>query len=203
MVKNLDNEQNTKDLILKTTIELINSEGFDSITIRRIATLANVNVASINYHFKSKDNLINEALKIITSTFRHAFVILSEDSSNPREQLESFVKKYIKIAFDYPKIMKQVLSHGIFSFPVQQEYISFFKDLGFDKLKEIISRITGEKDDKKLTLKVLQLLGSILFPVVMSPIIGQITNINFLDIDTMYSYIEDQLDNILQSPESK
>lgn len=203
MAKNLENEQNTKDLILKTTIELINSEGFDGITTRKIASLANVNVASINYHFKSKDNLINEALKIITSTFRNAFIILGEDFDDPKKQLKKFIKTYIKIAFDYPKIMKQVLGQGIFSFPVQQEYLSFFKNLGFDKLKEIISKITGENDERKLTLKVLQLLGSILFPIVMSPIIGQITNINFLDIDTMYSYVEDQIDNILQSSENR
>lgn len=198
MKKNLDIEQNTKDLILKTTIDLINSEGFDNITVRKIASLANVNVASINYHFKSKENLINESLKIITSNFRVAFEILDDDSLKPKKKLKNFIRSYIKIAYDYPQIMKHVIGQGIFSFPIQQEYISYFKNFGFEKIKGIISKITGEKDDNQLTLKVIQLLGSILFPIVMSPLISQITAINFSNIDTMYSYIDAQLDNILK-----
>lgn len=198
MVINLNNEENTKDIILKTTIELINSEGFDNITIRKIASLANVNVASINYHFKSKDNLINEALKVITTNFRAAFEVLNEASSDPRKQLEGFIKTYIKIAYTYPAIMKRIIGQGIFSFPIQQEYIFFFKNFGFNKIKEIISNITGEKNDNQLTLKVIQTLSSVLFPIVLSPILVPITDINFMDVNVMYSYIEAQLDNILK-----
>lgn len=203
LIKNLDNEQNTKDIILKTTINLINSEGFESITVRRIATLANVNVASINYHFKSKDNLINESLKIITANFRAAFEILKEDNPNPRDQLEDFIKTYIKIAYDYPQIVKRVIGQGIFSFPTQQEIVLFFKTFGFDKIKKIISKITGEKDETQLTLKVIQILGSIFFPILLSPISSQITNIDFSNIDNMDSYIKAQLDSILKASENK
>lgn len=39
-----------KDLILQATLQLIDDEGFDAISSRKIAKRANVNVALINYY---------------------------------------------------------------------------------------------------------------------------------------------------------
>ena len=42
---------NTKDRILNSTLYIIGKEGFQNVTIRKIAATADVNVASINYYF--------------------------------------------------------------------------------------------------------------------------------------------------------
>ncbi|MEC3533749.1 TetR family transcriptional regulator, partial [Bacillus thuringiensis] len=39
----------TKEKILNTTLELIKNEGFESVTIRKIAALSDVNIALVNY----------------------------------------------------------------------------------------------------------------------------------------------------------
>lgn len=47
----------TKDRILVAAATLFGQRGFDGTTIRRIAELADVNLAAINYHFRSKEEL--------------------------------------------------------------------------------------------------------------------------------------------------
>lgn len=46
-----------KDCILNSAIELFSKKGFDGVSIREIATLAEVHFASIRYHFGDKENL--------------------------------------------------------------------------------------------------------------------------------------------------
>ncbi|MED2485085.1 TetR/AcrR family transcriptional regulator, partial [Bacillus thuringiensis] len=40
----------TKEKILNTTLELIKKEGFEKVTIRKIAKLLDINIALVNYH---------------------------------------------------------------------------------------------------------------------------------------------------------
>jgi TetR/AcrR family transcriptional regulator, regulator of cefoperazone and chloramphenicol sensitivity len=58
----------TRKAILEATVNCIEKYGLDKLTIRRIAVEAGTNVASINYHFKSKDHLVSEAFSM---TIKH------------------------------------------------------------------------------------------------------------------------------------
>jgi AcrR family transcriptional regulator len=60
----------TKQKIIDVAIELFALKGFDGVSIREIAKLADVNVAALNYHFKSKENLRQEILDYIMLDFR-------------------------------------------------------------------------------------------------------------------------------------
>ena len=60
-------DQSTKEKILKIARVLFADNGFDGTSIRDIAKAAEVNVASVNYHFSSKENLF---LEIIASGYR-------------------------------------------------------------------------------------------------------------------------------------
>jgi len=63
-------EPNVKDRILDATIELIGQcASIENVTIRDIAAKAGVGVGLINYHFQTKENLINQCVqKIIGNT---------------------------------------------------------------------------------------------------------------------------------------
>ena len=52
----------TKDIILKTTLKLFAKNGYGGTSVRKIAYVANVNVAAINYHFSSKEKLLQEVI---------------------------------------------------------------------------------------------------------------------------------------------
>jgi AcrR family transcriptional regulator len=55
--------QRTRELILTATAQLIGREGWDAVTVRKIASAAGINPALVNYHFGSKDDLMLAALE--------------------------------------------------------------------------------------------------------------------------------------------
>src|SRR4029079_6422408 len=54
----------TRNLIIKAAVSLFEEKGFERSSVRDIVTKARVNQAAINYHFKGKDGLYLEVLKI-------------------------------------------------------------------------------------------------------------------------------------------
>lgn len=68
--KTVLSDLDTKQRIMEVSIHLFATKGFDGTSIREIAKLANVNVASLNYHFKSKENLRTEAMEYVISEFK-------------------------------------------------------------------------------------------------------------------------------------
>ncbi len=61
----------TKHRILESATRLFAERGFDAVPLRDIAVEADVNGASINYHFGSKEQLIREV-------YRRLFIVLNE-----------------------------------------------------------------------------------------------------------------------------
>lgn len=53
----------TKERILAAAEELFACYGFAGASLRQVTTTANVNLAAVNYHFGSKENLINEVFR--------------------------------------------------------------------------------------------------------------------------------------------
>src|SRR5690606_21016003 len=53
----------TKDRILSAAEELFAQHGFAGTSLRQVTSLAAVNIAAVNYHFGSKENLINEVVR--------------------------------------------------------------------------------------------------------------------------------------------
>lgn len=55
----------TKDRILRAAEKLFAAEGFEKVSLRAITQAAEVNLASVNYHFGSKDALIDAIIENI------------------------------------------------------------------------------------------------------------------------------------------
>lgn len=53
----------TKDRILSAAEELFAQNGFAGTSLRQVTTRADVNIAAVNYHFGSKENLVNEVFR--------------------------------------------------------------------------------------------------------------------------------------------
>mgnify|MGYP003617846836 FL=1 len=53
----------TKDRILHAAEELFAQQGFAASSRRQVTSRADVNIAAVNYHFGSKDNLVNEVFR--------------------------------------------------------------------------------------------------------------------------------------------
>ena len=53
----------TKDRILAAAEELFAQFGFAGTSLRQVTSRADVNIAAVNYHFGSKENLVNEVFR--------------------------------------------------------------------------------------------------------------------------------------------
>jgi AcrR family transcriptional regulator len=53
----------TKDRILGAAEDLFAQHGFAGTSLRQVTSLAAVNIAAVNYHFGSKENLVNEVFR--------------------------------------------------------------------------------------------------------------------------------------------
>lgn len=53
----------TKDRILAAAEELFAQNGFAGTSLRQVTSRADVNIAAVNYHFGSKENLVNEVFR--------------------------------------------------------------------------------------------------------------------------------------------
>ena len=53
----------TKDRILGAAEELFAQHGFAGTSLRQVTSRADVNIAAVNYHFGSKENMVNEVFR--------------------------------------------------------------------------------------------------------------------------------------------
>lgn len=102
------NKHDAKDQIINSTIELIREYGDTSkITIRDICEKSNVGVGLVNYHFQSKENLINICVQKIIGNIINGFDELQKSINlNPIEKIKLLLRINLKFLIENPGISK-------------------------------------------------------------------------------------------------
>ena len=198
-----DKNINTKEKILSTTIELYGMKG--DITVREICEKAGVNVASINYHFGSKDNLLKEVEKHYSRLlFNIQNEIIMDKSKEPRRKLIDWANALMKFVLDYPALIMLVTNLVLQDESYNPEIINKF--LGSKESKEniqkIIYSITKIDNKEILNFKYMQLFSGVIGPIIfqMIPNIKD-TNKVFIDLNNegeRKKYIENLVDTIVK-----
>ena len=194
---------NTKEKILSTTIELYGLKG--DITVREICKKAGVNVASINYYFGSKDNLLKEVEKHYSNLlYKIQNEIIMDNSRGPREKLIDWADALMKFVLDYPALIMLVTNLVLEDQSYNPEIIDKF--LGSLELKEniqeIIYSLTKIEDKEILNFKYMQLFSGIIGPIVfqMIPNIKDANKVflNLNNVEERKRYIESLVDTIIK-----
>ncbi|MGG1343929.1 TetR/AcrR family transcriptional regulator [Bacillus toyonensis] len=184
-----DESVSTKARILNTTLELIKKEGFERVTIRKIAALSDVNIALVNYHFGSKEKLISETIKVLLISFQGTFSILDNITVPAKERLKIFLLDYVLVIRQYPELVRKIIAMGTTVFTSQYEYGDFLKRLGFSKVKNILSEITNETDQEILMMMTVQIFGSVFLPALMMRILESGADIRVLPIEKQIDFL--------------
>src|SRR5512145_1863051 len=58
-----EDEDGTRERILRTAERLFAERGFNGVSVRELAAAAQANIASIGYHFDSKEGLLSEVYR--------------------------------------------------------------------------------------------------------------------------------------------
>lgn len=105
----------TRNRILLAAIAVIERDGADATTVRSIALEAGVNIAAINYHYRSKSELMEAAL---VETWQHASTdvqeLLGQDSL--RQALSDVALYLLRGGARFPRVTQAHLL-GFGSFP--------------------------------------------------------------------------------------
>ncbi len=115
----------TKDKILDAAERLFADQGFAATSLRQITTEANVNLAAVNYHFKSKEALLSA---VIGRTFepinRRRMELLDQlelSSGSGRPGLDEAVRAFVRPALEarsanaksmryFPRLMARIMA---------------------------------------------------------------------------------------------
>ncbi|OWA34257.1 TetR family transcriptional regulator [Saccharibacillus sp. O16] len=163
----------TRESIVQTALDMVRGEGFEGLTIRKIADRSNTNVALINYYFGSKDRLLSEVIGIMLSGFRDSFEVLEDDSLPPEQRLKSFLLHYVQGIERHPELLLRIIMMGTGAglASSQQEYGAFMRATGFDRIKDLLMQLTGEQDADRLMMMVMQIFGAVFMPILMKPLL--------------------------------
>jgi AcrR family transcriptional regulator len=92
-----------REEILEVSKDLLLSQGFSKMSMRRIAKRADVSATSIYLHFKNKDDLllalVEESITRLNRSLRDAL----DSNAGPVEQLDALAHAYIRYALENPK----------------------------------------------------------------------------------------------------
>lgn len=185
-------ELTKKDLILRVTIDLIKSEGFEGVTVRKIASLADVNVGLVNYHFGSKDKLLNSVIGILVTSFKESFAVLDDEGIPPRERLKCFLVQYIAFSEEYPFIVRRLVNNEPIMFDSQMQFVNFVKAIGLKKVQRTIEELTGESDPERLIIMLSHLLGAVLLPTLIEALFEKVTGLPFPEVETRIDIMLDR-----------
>lgn len=96
----------TKDNILKVaTVEFAN-QGYDGLSMNKLAAKLEVNKATIYYHFKDKRSLYLEVLSSLITIKRNETEDILKSDLTPKEKFKNYINLYIEAISETPQIVQ-------------------------------------------------------------------------------------------------
>ena len=188
-------EDNTKEHIISVVMEMLD-EGLqaETLTTRKIAQRAKVGVGLINYHFQTKEKLINAAVaRYMEKTFKMSSEFISSLSGTPKQKLIS-LSKYISGCFARnPSVTRISLLHDLASGNSCDNIQNILKTF-----EPLILEIIG--NDKYWA----QLIGSIFCftfssAFLRADVLNQTAGFDFFDNAQREKFVEDTVETLLQN----
>jgi AcrR family transcriptional regulator len=92
-----EDQDPTRDRILQAALEIFAERGFKAATVREICARAGVNVASVNYYYRSKEALYREALvySFKEADRKYPQVAFTDASLPPEDRLRLFIRSLL------------------------------------------------------------------------------------------------------------
>lgn len=128
-----------REEILEVSKEILIKDGFQKMSMRRIAKRADVTATSIYLHFKSKDDLLVTLVEQSIEKLKSALLDVVNPSMNLPDQLELMARTYVDYALSHPQeyqIIYMVRPEEMPKYPKEK-----FRDIRstYELLSEIIS----------------------------------------------------------------
>ena len=111
MSESTDIEKSTEEKIKATAKELFNKYGFSGTKTRDIAEQSGINLALLNYYFRSKAKLFHIIMEETMEEFLHILTsILSDETTTLKEKIQGVVSGYTSLLKANPDMPTFVMS---------------------------------------------------------------------------------------------
>ncbi|MFT4521156.1 MAG: AcrR family transcriptional regulator [Bacteroidia bacterium] len=168
------NERDTEHKIKEAARLIFQQKGLSGTKTRDIAEAANINVALLNYYFRSKKKLFDIImLETMQSFFSGVQMILNVEETSISEKISAFVDYYINLLSKNPNIPTFILNS------IREEPESFIHKLGFlnqAKSSVFMRQFQEELAEGKLppinpVHFFMNLMGMVVFPFITQPML--------------------------------
>ncbi len=192
-----------KKQILLATISIIEKEGINSVTTRKVAKEADVNIAAINYYFGSKEELLRE---IVTQTIHHFFsdmeIILAKKNLNRYLVLKILLAYILRGTLQYPNIIKALF--------MKTSYISQDSRILLKQLNTVIKQAmlpllnsTDNSSQKKEAVALMQMTNTVIASGITSSMHQEWSGIDLNKKENLLYYIEELIHRYIPRPKEK
>lgn len=188
----LNEVSSTRERIVFAAIELMEREGLQALTMRRIAREAGVNTAAVNYHFGTKANLIDFVMK---NTMGHAIddwteVICSSELS-PTARLYCMLNHLMEGIARYPGIVRTHLFDPAVQGDAREAFASEFSCFLDHAAKTLEGRFPHSPGD--LRLSIAQMVTAAVTVSLIPELLGAATGKSPEDPTAVEAYISNLL----------
>ncbi|WP_346889244.1 TetR/AcrR family transcriptional regulator [Clostridium sp. UBA1056] len=135
-----------KKELIHNGLLLLNKEGIEGFSLRKVASMCGVSHNAPYKHFKDKDALINEIIKEVWKEFYIALLEVTEIYTNdPKLQIVEMGKAYVKFMVENPEYLKfMFLSDNAYPVKIVDNKLSDDKVSAFGVFKDSAERFFKE-----------------------------------------------------------
>lgn len=106
---NTTTEENSASRILAAAIDMLADEGYESLSMRKLAGRVGLSQAAIYRHYRNKTELVASAIDVGYSQLKARLVSLEQEKMNPAETLSEGIRRYVDFALESPRLYKAFL----------------------------------------------------------------------------------------------
>lgn len=175
-----DKELQTEEKIKEVARKIFQEKGFEGAKTRDIAKEAGINLALMNYYFRSKKALFEMIMmETVQDFFQMIFQILNKPDTSFMDKIEGFVDTYIETLKKNPEVPLFILSCVKSNQVEFQKKFSMFHMISeihfFKQFQEMVK--LGKVKNIHPAHFLMNLAGMVVFPFVASPMIKMLTQV--------------------------
>lgn len=180
-------ELSTEDKILIAASKVFTEKGFSGTRTRDIAEEAGINLALLNYYFRTKEKLFEQVMKVkIVLLFGQIIPIVTNEKTSLDEKIDLASVKYFEILSKNPNLPIFVLSE------IQKKTSDVKSILPFEKVLNnsyLMKQIKERKPDVNPFHFLLNFLSMTVFPFLGKPILQ---SFDLMNEEEFQQFVEDR-----------
>ena len=171
----------TEEKIINAARIVFHKKGYAASRTRDIAEEAGINLALLNYYFRSKEKLFNIVmLETFQNFFNSIFAIFNNVDTSLEEKIENFASQYIDLLFREPEIPLFIMNEIQNNANKLLEQINIKNSVFDSEFVKQYNQAVNEGRIQNISFLhfMMNFMGLIIFPFVAKPLFKEISGMN-------------------------